>query len=174
MPTTSELTPRDFLDYRDAINARLKATRQIELRVAVYAYAQEAYIVSATTGFSEAGAPVKVPFAGADEELGRTVRKLLLQTHMHPAPSHREAKLSDWAAYVLSGAKTGRAFEEKSVYLSVDTRNTALCIRAQQRRPPSPIYVGHDHSFNVDSEELGKSIQNLVSIVRLLASQGAL
>lgn len=174
MPTTIELTPRHFLDYRDAINAKLKATRQIELRVALYAYAQEAYIVSATTGISEAGVPIKVPFAGAAEKLGRTVREMLLQTHLHPAPSYQDAKLSDWPAYVLSGAKTGRAFEEKSVYLSVETRNTALCVRAQQRKPLSPIYVGQDHSLNVDSEELGKSLQYLVSTVRLLDSQGAL
>lgn len=169
-----EITPRDFLDRRDEINAKLPSNRQIELRAAVYAYGDEAYIACATTGFSEAGAPVKLPFSSPNEDLGQAVRELLLQTYLHPAPSHTEAKVSDWPVYLVSGAKSARAFEEKCTYLSVQTVNTALRVQAARRKPPSAVYIGQDHSLGVDSEELGASIRNLVSLVRRLDSENAL
>jgi hypothetical protein len=168
------LVPRDFLDRRDAINAKLRASRQVELRVALYVFAEESFIGCATTGFSEAGAPVKLPFAVSDENLGQVVRELLLQTYLHPAPSHTEAKLSEWPAFVVSGAKSGRAFEEKSTYVSVETVNTALRVHATRRKPASAVYVGQDHSLAVASEELGASIRNLVSIVRRLDAENAI
>ncbi|WP_431095329.1 hypothetical protein [Polaromonas aquatica] len=169
-----ELTPRSFLDRRDEINAKLRSKRQIELRVALYAFGEEALIACATSGFSEAGTPVRLPFSVSNDDLGQAVRELLLQTYLHPVPSHTDAKLSDWPAFVVSGAKSGRAFEENCTYLSVETVNTALRIHASRRKPPSAVYIGQDHSLAVDSEELGASIRNLVSIVRRLDSQDAL
>jgi hypothetical protein len=169
-----EFTPRSFLDRRDEINAKLRSKRQIELRVALYTFGEEAYIACATSGFSEAGTPVKLPFLVSNEDLGQTVRELLLQTYLHSAPSHTEAKLSDWPAYAASGAKSGRAFEEQCTYLSVETVNTALRVHASRRKPPSSVYIGQDHSLAVDPEELGASIRNLVSIVRRLDPQNAL
>lgn len=169
-----EITPRNFIDRRDEINAKLRSSRQIELRAALYAYGDEAYIACATTGFSEAGAPVKLPFSASNEDLGQAVRELLLQTDLHLVRSHTEAKLSDWRAYLVSGSKSGRAFEEKCTYLSIETVNTALRVHASRRKPPSAVYIGQDHSLGVVSEELGASIRNLVSIVRRLDSQDAL
>nr|WP_315467690.1 hypothetical protein [uncultured Undibacterium sp.] len=169
-----EITPRNFLDRRDEINAKLQANHQIELRVALYVFGEVAFIACATTGISETGTPLKLPFSVTDEDLGQSIRELLLQTYLHPAPSYIDAKLSDWPAYIASGAKSGRAFEEKSTYLSIETVNTALRLHASRRRPTSSVYIGQDHSLNVDSDELGKSIRKLVSIVRLLDSQNAL
>jgi len=174
MSNHREITPRDFLDRRDAVNAKLRASRQIELRVALYAFAEESFIACATTGFSESGSPVKLSFSVSDEDLGQTVRELLLQTYVHPAPSHTDAKLADWPAYVASGAKSGRVFEEKSTYVSIETVNTAVRVHASRRKPPSAVYIGQDHSLAVSSEELGASIRNLVSIVRRLDSENAL
>jgi hypothetical protein len=174
MKSDAELTPRTFLDRREEIASKLRATRPVELRVAIYAFKEEALIFCATTGISEAGDPVKLPFTASNEDIGRTARELLLQTYVHPAPSHTEAKLSDWPAYVASGAKSGRVFEEGSTYLEIATVNTALNLRASRRKPSSAVYVGQSHSLTVDSDELGASIRNLVSIVRLLDSQDAI
>lgn len=174
MSNHRELTPRTFLERRDAINAKLRANRQIELRMALYAFAEESFNACATTGFSEAGNPVKLPFSVSDEDLGQAVRELLLNTYLHPAPSHTDAKLADWPAYVASGARSGRVFEEKSTYLAIETVNSALRIHASRRKPPSAVYIGQDHSLAVGSEELGASVRNLVSIVRRLDSENAL
>lgn len=76
-----EITPRHYLDRREEIKSKLGAPRQMELRVALYAFREEAFIACATTGIREAGPPVKLAYAVANEDLGQAVRELLLQTY---------------------------------------------------------------------------------------------
>ena len=168
------LTPRDFISRRDEINKKLKANRQLELRTTLYAYSEESFIICATTGISEAGKPSVLPFNVSNENIGHTIKELLMQTYLHPAPPHTEKNLSDWPAYIASGAKSGRLFEEKSVYVSIQTINTALRIEATRRKPHSEVDIVISHSLNIDNEQLGATVRKLVSIVKFLDSHNVI
>lgn len=165
---TSYPTARDLLDRRDQINRELKATVQVELRTVLYAYNEQHFIVCSTTGISEAGEPAVLTFDVGDQELGAVVLSKLLETYVFPKPAYKENKLADWPAFRASGAKTGRAFEENSIYITVATVNTGLRVEARPRLQMSGIYVGIPHSVAVRPEELGSTIHTLVSTVALL------
>jgi hypothetical protein len=168
------LPPRCLADRRDAINKMLRLAQPLELRVAVYFYGQHCILASATTGISEAGQPVKLPPDAADEDLGLAILDLLLRCHSEEPADARESKLSDWAVFVASGAKSGRVFEERCTYVSVRTANLALVIEASRRSPPSPIYVGQELSITPDAPStLGAAVRRAVAALRLLEAHDA-
>jgi len=140
----------------------------------LYAYSSKQMILCSTTGISEAGEPVSLPFDVANEELGAIALAKLLETDLNPAPLYSEHGLAHWRAYSVSGAKTGRSFEESSVYVSIQTVNTALRVEAGPRKSVSGLYVGRTHSLTVDPEELGASIRSLLSAIELLGRHDAL
>ncbi|MDP5240886.1 hypothetical protein Q9Q94_15195 [Uliginosibacterium sp. 31-16] len=167
-------TPRDLIDRRDQINQERNSKLQLELKVALYAYAEKYLIVSSTTGIAESGEPMVLSFDVDDEELGTVVLNKLVDCYRAPAPSYREHKLSDWRAFALSGAKTGRAFESSSIYISVETVNTALRVEACPRTPMSGIFVGKLHSVAASPEEIGSTIRAVIASIKLLGDHNAL
>lgn len=54
-----------------------------ELRVAIYAYGEDCYLISATTSITESGTPTKMPYATSDQELGHAVLDQFLQCDAH-------------------------------------------------------------------------------------------
>lgn len=168
-----DLEPRSLVDRRDALNQMLRHSQRIELRVAIYAYGNECFLISATTGITEAGEPVKLSFSATDSDLGHAVYDQLLGCYAH-FKDMANSSLKDWAAFTASGAKTGKAFESKSTYVTVETIHMALIIEAKRRSPPSDTYVGQRLSITCDPAVLGATVKKLVSSLRLLDSQDAL
>jgi hypothetical protein len=161
------------MDRREALNQMLRYSQRVELRVAIYAYGQECFLISATTGITEAGDPIKLPFVASDSDLGHAIYDQLLECYAHFIDT-ADASLKNWAVFVASGAKTGKAFESRCTYVTVETVNTALVIEASRRSPPSATYVGRQHSITCDPEILGATVKKLVSTLRLLDSRDAL
>lgn len=165
-----DLEPRSLMDRRESLNEMLRYRQQIELRVALYAYGEDCFLISATTGIAEAGAPVKLQFTAADSDLGHAIYDLLLQCYAHPNDV-ADGSLKNWAVFAASGAKTGKAFESKCTYVTVKTINTAIVLEAVRRSPPSDIYVGQQLSITGDPAFLGSAVKKLVATLRILDSQ---
>ena len=150
----------------------LRHSQRVELRVALYAYGEDCFLISATSGITEAGAPIKLPFTTNDSDLGHAVYDLLLQCYAHPKDT-ADGSLSNWAVFGASGAKTGKSFETKSTYVVVKTFNMAIIVEASRRSPPSEVYVGRQLSITSDPAKLGAAVKKLVVTLRLLESQDA-
>ncbi|WP_037247225.1 hypothetical protein [Rhodoferax saidenbachensis] len=161
------------MDRRETLNEMLRHWQQIELRVAIYAYGEECFLISATTGTAEAGAPIKLQFTAADSDLGHAIYDLLLQCYAHPKDA-ADGSLKNWAVFAASGAKTGKAFESKCTYVTAKTINTAIVVEAIRRSPPSDTYVGQQLSITGAPAVLGSAVKKLVATLRLLDSQDAL
>ena len=168
-----DLPPRCLADRRDALNELLHSKLWIELRVAIYAYANDCWLLSATSGISEAGEPVRLSYDASNNDLGNEILDLLLRCYAHPVASS-DGSLEHWAVFRASGAKSGRSFERASTYVSIRTMNSGIVINANRRQPPSELYVGQTLSITPDPEELGRAVKKVVDTVRLLDSQGAL
>jgi hypothetical protein len=168
-----DLQPRCLIDRRSTLNDALSYKQTVELRVAVYAYAEEAFLVSATTGICEAGPPRKLAFSDDNEALGHAILDALLECYAHPKPSP-DSTLKEWSVFAASGAKTGKAFESRCTYISVRTVNTAMIVEASRRSPPSDLYVGQGVPITCDPEDLGRSVRRVVIALRLLDSQDVL
>jgi len=166
-----DLEPRSIHDRRELLNELFRLTH-IELRVALYAYGEDCYLISATTSIAEAGAPIKLPVTVSDSELGYAIFDLLLQSYAHPVTG--DGLLENWAVFVASGEKTGKSFQKKSTYVSVNTANSAIIVEASWGFPPSNIYVGEQLSIGCDADKLGSVVKQLVRTLRFLDSQNAL
>ncbi len=168
-----DVEPRSLIDRRETLNQMLRHVQPVELRVAIYAYGEKCFLISATTGINEAGEPIKLAFTATDSDLGHAIYDQLLECYAHfvdPA----DGSLRNWAVFAASGAKTGKAFESECIYVTVETINTALVVEASKRFPPSDNYVGRQHSITCDPATLGSTVKKLVSTLRLLDSQDAL
>lgn len=165
----ADLPPRCVSDRRDALREAFRHhVLPVELRAVVYAYAEHRYLVSATTGISEAGEPVNLPFDASDEQLGAAVLDQLLQCYSHPQ-SPPTGRLEDWPVFVASGAKSGREFESKCTYVTVSTfGGSALIVEAKRRQPPSPLYVGRQLGMVGDPGTLGHAVRDAVHALRFL------
>lgn len=168
-----DLEPRSLIDRREALNSLLRFSHRVELRVAIYAYGEDCYLISATTGITESGTPIKLPYATTDLDLGHAAFDLFLKCYAH-ATNTADASLAGWAVFGASGARSGKSFEAKSTYVTVRTSNMAIVVEASRRLPPSDIYVGSQLSITCDPAALGSAIKKLVSTLRLLDSQDAL
>jgi hypothetical protein len=173
----SALPPRALHDRRDALNRLLKYKHQVEFRVAVYFYGDQAILATTTTGAYETGQPVKLPTDVTDEKLGVAIYDLMLECYSHEPRVRRQGDivtLSDWVVYVASGAKTGRRFEEQSTYVSVRTVNSAIIVEASRFKPPSRTYVGQELNFAEEPAVLGASVRSVVRTLRFLDAHDAL
>ena len=103
------------------------------LRAAVYLYDESRFIISSIAGNTEYGEPVVLDAGVANDELGLAVCDTLLAYKRDNPRRHSAGKLEDWAAFRASGAKSGKAFENKSWYVYVRTINTAMRMEAQPR-----------------------------------------
>lgn len=167
-----DLEPRSISDRRDLLNELLRYSSRIELRVALYAYNEDCYLISATTSIAEAGSPIKLPITASDSELGYAIFDLLLQCYAYPVTA--DGLLENWAVFVASGEKVGKSFRKKSTYVSVKTVNSAIIVEASRCFPPSSIYVGEQLSIGCDPDKLGGVVKHLVKTLRFLVSQNAL
>ena len=146
-----------------------------ELRAAIYLYNEDKFIVCSIAGISEFGDPVVLDANVTDEELGLALCDKLLEFQSKTEQDLSKLKLDDWAAYKVSGAKTGKAFEQKCIYLYVRTVNSAINIEAAPRlsnerelRALCTISNGRKHS------EVGAAIRKAISAATLLRDAGML
>jgi hypothetical protein len=171
---SNELPPRALIDRREALRALRPQVVPIELRVVLYAVADQFLILCTTTGIQEAGEPRKLPSDVSHEVLGTAILDALLECEAYEPPPMRGPKLSDWAAFVVSQSKTVRAFEEASTYVTVLTVNSGIVIEASRRQPQSETYIGRQLSISSDPAKLGASVCSAISTLRFLDLRDAL
>jgi hypothetical protein len=169
-----DLPPRCLIDRREALQKLRKPGEPLQLRAQLYAFGTDSFVVCATTSISEAGEVVKLPWSASDEALGLAVLDQLLRCCSQPMPNLREVKASTWPAFVASGAKTVRAFEQSATSVSVKTAGTALTIEGCRYAPPSETYIGRTRPITGDPTELGAAIRQVTATVRLLDAENAL
>ena len=103
------------------------------LRAAVYLYDESSFIICSISGNTEYGEPVVLAVDAENDPLGLAVCDALLAYQRDNPPDHRASKLTEWAAFGASGAKTVKAFENKSWFIYVQTINTAIRMEARPR-----------------------------------------
>src|ERR1044072_2275370 len=88
-----------------------------ELRAALYFYNEEKFIVCSIAGIAEHGEPTVLGAGISDKDLGLSVCDKLLDFEPRNSTDISKSRLDDWAAYKVSGAKSGKAFESNSIYV---------------------------------------------------------
>lgn len=158
---------REIMDAKTRLNSELKA--------AVYMYNDEKFIICSIAGFSEHGEPIVLDINASDEELGLSLCDKLLEFKTSSARDASKDKLDDWAAFNVSGSKTGKAFESKSIFIYVRTVNTAINIEASPRitnynslKALNSISNGMRHS------EIGSAIRKAIEASKVLRNAGML
>lgn len=131
--------------------AETKRRLGTELRAALYLYNDEKFIVSSIQGISEYGDPIVLDADTSDEALGEAACNKLLDFDPK-CKDMSKSKLCDWAAYNVSGAKSGRIFNSKSIYISIETVNSAIIINAAPR-------VSNEHSLKASCSTIAKHIE---------------
>lgn len=146
-----------------------------ELQAAVYLYNDEKFIICSIAGISEYGEPAILNAAASDESLGLSLCDRLLQFQRSAERDISKDTLNDWAAFKASGAKTAKAFEQKSIYVYVTTMNSAIRIEAGPRvtndgsiKALCSISNGRDHS------EIGAAIRKAIEATKALRNVGML
>lgn len=146
-----------------------------ELRAALYLYNEDKFIVCSIAGIAEYGEPTVLDANASDEALGLALCDKLLAFKPKNEQDLTTLKQDDWAAFKASGAKTGKAFEQKSIYVYIRTANTAIEIEATPRltnenelKALCSISNGRNHS------EIGKAIRKATNAATLLRNAGVL
>lgn len=146
-----------------------------ELRAAIYLYNDEKFIVCSVAGIAEYGEPVVLDVNTPDNELGLALCDKLLEFKPRNTEDLSKSKLEDWAAFKVSGEKTGKSFEEKSMYVYIKTVKSAINIEASPRvslekqlRALCSISNGLSHS------EIGNAIRKAVKAATVLRQSGML
>lgn len=111
--------------------ARLKAL-DTPLRATAYAIGDR-IIISQSVGVGpelEVGEPIVLTTDIDDEHLGRAICDQLLAFRRGPLPDMRDRKLTDWAAYRASGARSIKQFEAKGYRISLRTVGDSIRLEA--------------------------------------------
>jgi hypothetical protein len=162
----SNRSTREIMDTMERIGR--------ELRAALYFYNERLFIASAITGVTEAGSPVVLTVDDTDDALGLAICDKLLEFDRH-SPRGREAKLADWQSFTVSGAKTGKYFEANSIYFTIKTVNTAICLEARPRVSLRPeFHAGAQLSVGAEHERLGAAVRRLILAVKALRQASVL
>lgn len=155
---------RSAVEINDA-----KARLGKELRAVLYLYADRKYIVSSTSSIVETGAPTVLDLAAPDDQIGLAICDKLLDAWRHDPGNLREYSQDAWQVLRASGAKSGRQFEENSLYMNIETINSAISFQARYRRTLRPAFhAGAVLSNAAEHEEIGATVRRLVAAVKAL------
>jgi hypothetical protein len=153
----------------------IKQSLGSELCAALYLYNDDKFIVSSIAGIAEYGEPIVLDANTTDESLGLALCDKLLEFKPRNNQDLSRSKLDDWPAYKASGAKSGKAFEQKSTYVYVTTINSAIHIEAAPRatneqnlKALCSIPNGRSHS------EIGAAVRKAINAATLLRNAGVL
>lgn len=158
---------------RELMDARKR--KRCELRASVYLYRNTSFIVCCIADIAEYGEPIVLDANVPDEQLGLGVCNQLLNYKVRINRDLSKSTLDDWPAYQVSGAKSGRSFEENCMFVYVTTINTAINFQASPRLSNEKELVaqclianGRDHS------EIGAAIRKAIRAAEVLRDAGML
>ncbi|PIF74928.1 hypothetical protein CLU95_2065 [Variovorax sp. 54] len=148
-------------------NAKLRTGK--ELRAVLYLYEDRTYIVSSTTSIAETGTPTVLDASASDDQIGLVICDKLLDAWQHDLGDIRGHKQDDWQVLKASGAKTGRQFNENSLYMVIETINSAISFTMRYRVTLEPsFHAGAILSNGVEHEQIGITVRRLVAAARAL------
>jgi hypothetical protein len=106
--------------FREIIDRKKRVGRDLHAR-AYFFEPKSLFIISAVSGGYEIGSPAILPETVTDEELGRIVcdRLILFDTNTPLGLNLR--KMTEWPAFVASGARSVTSLQSHSWGLSIDT-----------------------------------------------------
>ena len=158
---------------REIADTRLRL--KSELRACLYLYDDAKFIICAIAGVTEHGEPSVLDKSVSDDELGKIICDKLLEYNPKNIARHTEHNLSNWKAYIASGAKSGKAFEKKSYYVYIRTNNSEISIEAKPRitneRNLSAHYSASSGNLHI---EIGAATRKAINAAQLLRQAGAL
>jgi hypothetical protein len=158
---------RELADHKTKIGA--------ELRVHVYCLLGRGFFVAPLNGKSGLWVEMRevtiLPDNVAPEILGRAVCDNLLWNVPDLPRSLREQRTkSDWPAYIASGLKTVRQFENEAIYIVVSTVNTAFRVEARPLNSflGEGVFLGKSLPMGSHHDEIGLCLGKLLAGVALL------
>lgn len=168
-PIPSRVSPdcsaRELSDYRKKLGD--------ELCTHVYYLPGKEFIVAPINGTGlhvEAREVTKIPDSAEHDLLGRVVCDNLLWNVRETPDNMRDRTISDWPAYVASGFKTAKKFQNETIFIGIHTIRLSLNVKA---RPFNECnyknrYVGSGTSLSADHDEIGRCIRDVLKGVALL------
>ncbi len=162
---TSRVVPdrsaREIIDLKEKFGT--------ELRTSLYLYNNERFIVCSIACFAEYGTPKTLDLDTSDDELGLALCDKLLEFRPELEDPRPSRKLTDWAAFKASGAKTVKSFENKSTFVYVRTVNTAIDIEAAPRVTLEKELKARCVISNTSSHsEIGRAIRKAIKAANVL------
>ena len=154
-------------------NCKQKKRLGTELRSCLYLYNEEKFIISSIAGISEYDEPIVLDVNVPDEELGLKVCNKLLEFQPRNHKDISKDTLEDWRSYKISGAKTGKAFESNSIYVHIQTVNSAIVITASPRVKNNQTLEAQC-SANADHLKVGAAIRLAIEASKILRHAGLL
>ena len=158
---------REIADARERLNC--------ELRASAYLYDDSKIIICAIAGNAEHGEPIVLEANASNDELGRSICDKLLEFNPKNLAHHAQYKLSDWKAYCVSGANSGKVFERKSYFIYMRTVNSAITIEAKPRitneKNLSTLCTISSGGLHI---EIGSAVRKAINAAKLLRDAGAL
>ena len=143
------------------------------LRAAVYLYDESTFIISSIAGNTEYGEPVVLDAEVANEHLGFALCDALLAHKRDNPPDHRADKLTNWAAFAASGAKTVNSFENNVWFIYVQTINTAIRMEARPRISNNrDLVAAATTSTGSTHVDIGQLLRKAIKGARALRKEG--
>ena len=144
-----------------------------ELRACLYLYNEEKFIISSIAGIAEYGEPALLDVNVSDENLGLTVCDKLLEFQPKNNKDISKNTLEDWLSYKASGAKTGKVFESNSIYVYIQTVNSAIIITASPRVTNNQTLKAKCSAVG-DHYKIGAAIRMAIEASKTLRQAGLL
>jgi hypothetical protein len=106
--------------FREILDRKKRVGRDLHARAYFFDQKSE-FIISAVSGGYEIGSPTILPETATDEELGRIVCDHLLRFDTNTPSGLNLRKITEWPAFVASGARSVTSFQSHSWGFSIDT-----------------------------------------------------
>jgi hypothetical protein len=140
-----------------------------ELVARLYRY-RDKLLVCRVAGFAEVGAPQVFGLDVEHDTLGATLLDALLAYE----PEGRGVsgqRLTDWPAYVASGARSVRQFEERLWHVDLVTVFTSIRLSARPRSGPKQ-HMGATAEVHPTNLEVGRAAREVIACAMALRAAG--
>lgn len=143
-----------------------------ESEARLYEYADK-LIVCSVAGIAETDSLSVLAVDAPARDLGTAVMKHLGEFELQNARSMCNDKLADWAAYRVSGASSGKAFESHLWHVDLALMNSAVLVWARPRLSLRDAISAYTHANRHNNAEgIGEAVRMALAAAKALRGTG--
>jgi hypothetical protein len=134
----------------------------------------ERLIICPVAGIAEFGDPTVLPANTNAADLGLCICDHLLQFRPQAPDLRGYVKFRDWKAYQVSGAKSGRHFEENAWFAHIATVATAITVNAGPYKSLHQELTVQGAANHGPHEEIGGVVLKALEAASILRDNGVI